>query len=118
MARIWALVFYISGALIALTWATTILRCRPELKRLSACTALLFTTVTCFTGAWGMLHLEELRRRSMLDWHFEERGWLLDTVGLIAALIWVSRSRNWCSWGTLAVAAFLQLAWLSIFSSW
>ena len=65
-----------------------------------------------------MMHLEELRRRSIDDWRFESRSWLLATVGLISAGVWLARSRQWRSWATALVAGFLQLAWLTIFSTW
>ena len=118
MTVAWAIVFCVPSILMVPIWAAFLVRYRPELRRISAWLALLFTTASVFAGVWGLMHLEALRARSLLDWHYEERAWLLSTLGLISALVWVARSRQWYSWGTLLVASWTQLVWMAIFSTW
>jgi hypothetical protein len=118
MTLTWTFAFAIPSVVMVFVWLAVLVRYRPELRHLSVWLALLFTTASVFAGVWGLMHLEALRRRSLLDWHYEERAWLLDTIGFIAGLVWVTRSRRWYTWVALLAAGWMELVWLAIFSTW
>ncbi len=117
MTITWTLVFCLPCAVMVLVWAAFLRRYTEELQRFSAWPALLFTTVSAFAGVWGMMHLDELAKRAPFDYGYEGRAWLLGAIGFISALVWVIRSRQWCSWGTLIIAGWMSLVWMAICST-
>lgn len=102
---------------MVLIWAVFLARYKPELRRFSAWLALLCTTASVFAGVWGLMHVDELAKRSPFDYGYEGRAWLLGAIGFLSALVWVVRSRQWCSRGTLILAGWMSLVWMLICST-
>ena len=114
---LWAMIFGIPALFMLLAWIGFLTLFRAELSRIFAWPALIFTTSSVWAAIWAIAHIHELAKRSSLDYGFERRVFALAFVGLIAAVIWVFRSRQWSSWGTLSVAVWMSVVFAMICST-
>lgn len=114
--KVWALIFGLPLITLVFIWARCLFSARSESKRVAAWPALLFTMASAFAGVWGLLHAAELSKRSAFDYGYECKAWLISLIGLIAAIVWVVRVKQWLSWATLVIAGWLNLIWMMLAS--
>jgi hypothetical protein len=98
--------------LMLFVWIGFFTRYKAELRRVIAWPALIFTSLSSWAAIWGSVHLAEMFKRSAFDFGFEQRAFWLSIFGMMASLVWVIRSRQWCSWGTLSVALWMSAVWM------
>ena len=99
-----------SAAMIAVWWGF-VASWRSEKGRILALPGLVVTSITACIAIGGFVNLHRLRARSYFNYGFERHAATIAYLAVIAAVVWVVRSRTWKSWGTLAVAVWMALAW-------
>jgi hypothetical protein len=93
---------------LAVLWTAFLTRYDRDRARVSAWFALLFTSFSGIAALWAFARLEQLSKRSHMDYSFE--GWAggLALMGFVAAFVWLVRSRSLCAVSTLLVAVWLS----------
>jgi hypothetical protein len=106
----WVFTFGIPSAAMLIAWLIFLAGYRKEMSRVAAWPALLLTSASCWSGLWALFHLESMWKRASMDYGFEARGFLLGVIGGIAAIVWLRKSRQYCS-----VASLLCAVWSGFF---
>ncbi len=71
-------------------WVVLVARRRDQLRHMIVVVAMLFSTASAFGGVWGLLQIEQMKRRAVADFRYEFVGLLLAGIAGLAALTWVS----------------------------
>src|SRR5579863_771463 len=115
----WWTIFGVPLFAVGVEWAVLVTRRRDQLRHITVAVAMLFTTASAFGGVWGLLHIEQMKRRGVGDYHYEFVGLLLATIAGLAALTWVSIERRmWLAWMTLAISGWMFVIWALACSSY
>lgn len=117
MTMAWSFVFGIPCVIMLFIFSAFLKPYKREGTGVVAWPALLFTTASTFAGVWGLINIKQLSKRAPFDYGYEARALLFGLAGVVCALVWVIYSRNWRSWGTLTVAAWMSLVWLMVCST-
>ena len=100
-------------------WAVLGTRRRDQLRHITVVLAMAFSTASAILGIWGLLQVEQMRRRAAFDYRFEGVGWLFATIALVAAILRiVSERRTWFSWLTLCISVWMFVIWTLVCSTY
>ncbi len=110
----WTLIYGVPTALMLFLWTAFLTRFRGERKLWPAWLAMTGATLPSLMGDWALTHVVWMARRAPTDYKLEKVAMTLGLIGAASAVVWLIRSRHFCSWGALAVAVWISGVWIVI----
>ncbi len=71
-------------------------------------------SIPAWAGVWALLHVMKMAMRDPNDYTFEHVCFGVALLGAIASVVWVLRSKQICSFGTLLSSVWMALVWGAI----
>jgi hypothetical protein len=93
---------------------------RPKIVRIGTLCATVVSAISPSMGLYGLVKLDELAKRSQLDYGFEGLAWLFAVLGVIAAIFCLLVIRKGCKlfdWIPLAVSVWMFVVWAAVCST-
>jgi hypothetical protein len=106
-----SLIYVTPIILIGASWRRIYKRQGQDKHRISAWLGSIFTVASAMSGLWGLVIIDQLAKRSRLDYGYERHCFDLALLGFIGSLIWFIRSRNLSSTLTLVASLWITIFW-------
>lgn len=113
----WSLIYGVPALLMLVVWAVyfTVNRARnKEIALWISLLAMASATIPAFAGVYALTHVYTMASRGPTDFTFERVSMVFGLLGAVTGIVWVIRSRRFCSWSTLAVSVWMSLVWGAI----
>jgi hypothetical protein len=114
---VWYLIYGVPLAILGFVISIVLKRYEKDRRRISCWAAIIFTGLSALGGIWGFIILDQLSKRSPLDYGYEGRCFLLAFIGFLSALVWVTRSRKMPSFLALAASLWISVIWMMDFAT-
>jgi hypothetical protein len=100
--------------LIGISWRRIYSRRNSDTCRVFAWLASIFTVASSIGGVWGLVIVDQLAKRTRLDYGYEGRCFGLGALGLLGAIVWVIRSRNLAAALGLIASIWITTFWMLV----
>jgi hypothetical protein len=112
----WALIYGVPSLVmpILLLLFFLVYRKRSAVPDYISVLSMLCATIPAWAGVWALTHVMKMAMREPNDYTFERTCFTFAVLGAIAAVVWILRSRQVCSFGTLLSSVWMALVWGAI----
>jgi uncharacterized membrane protein len=111
---LWSFIYGVPAALMLFFWTAFLTRNRDQMKNRAAWVALFGATYPALAGVYALTHVYKMAARVSTDYRFEKTALGFAILAVIAVIVWLRRSRQFSSWGTLAVAIWMGIVWTAV----